>query len=204
MNAPFNIYLIGDRNLFDSEEKYLSALKECFDNGIKAFQLRQKELTVREIINLGEKIKKLVKNYKDIYFIVNDRIDIALALEANGVHLNKNSVPAYAVKEKCPELMVFYSSHSVDEALGVEKEGVDAVTFSPIFKTKNMDFEQGTEPLKQLVNILQIPVFALGGINQNNIREIKKAGVNQIAIQSGILRQNDIAGSVKFLISALN
>lgn len=203
-NIPFNLYLIGEKNLFENEDKYLRALEECFDNGIKAFQLRQKEMTAREIINLGEKIKKTIERYKDISFFVNDRVDIALALGANGVHLNNNSVPIEAVKEKCGCLSIMYSSHQKDEAIIAEKKGADGITFSPIYKTKNQDFQQGIEPLKYLVNTLKIPVFALGGININNINEIKKSGAKYIAIQSGILKQKNIGSTVKSLINALN
>ncbi|MHB1679912.1 MAG: thiamine phosphate synthase [bacterium] len=194
MQSPisFNIYLIGDKKFFPSEYEYLDALKICFDNGIKAFQLRQKDLTVRQIISLGEKIKKIIEQYKDIYFFVNDRIDIALALEADGVHLNKNSIPIKAIKEKYREIIIFYSSHSYEEALDAEKNGADAITFSPIFKTKNQDFEQGLEPLKKIIDNTKIPVFALGGINNNNIKAIRNAGTKYAAIQSGILKQKDI------------
>ncbi len=198
-HIPFNIYLIGEKNFFSSENEYLDTLKTCFDSDIKAFQLRQKDLSVRQIINLGEKIKKIIEQYKDIYFFVNDRIDIALALEANGVHLNKNSIPIKAVKEKYREMIIFYSSHSYEEALDAEKNGADAITFSPIFRTKNQDFEQGLEPLKKIINNTKIPVFALGGINNGNIQTIRNAGTRYAAIQSGILKQKNIKESIKMI-----
>ncbi len=198
-HIPFNIYLIGEKNFFSSENEYLDTLKTCFDSDIKAFQLRQKDLSVRQIINLGEKIKKIIEQYKDIYFFVNDRIDIALALEANGVHLNKNSIPIKAVKEKYREMIIFYSSHSYEEALDAEKNGADAITFSPIFRTKNQDFEQGLEPLKKIINNTKIPVFALGGINNGNIQTIRNAGTRYAAIQSGILKQKNIKESIKII-----
>lgn len=198
-HIPFNIYLIGEKNFFSSENEYLDTLKTCFDSGIKAFQLRQKYLTIRQIINLGEKIKKIIEQYKDIYFFVNDRVDIALALDANGVHLNKNSIPIKAVKEKYREMIIFYSSHSYEEALNAEKNGADAITFSPIFKTKNQDFEQGLEPLKRIISNTKIPVFALGGINNGNIQTIRNAGVKYTAIQSGILKQKNIKESIKII-----
>ncbi|MHB1665237.1 MAG: thiamine phosphate synthase [bacterium] len=198
-HISFNIYLIGEKNFFSSENEYLDTLKTCFDNGIKAFQLRQKDLTIRQIVNLGEKIKKIIDQYKDIYFFVNDRIDIALALEANGVHLNKNSIPIKAVKEKYREMIIFYSSHSYEEALNAEKNGADAITFSPIFKTKNQDFEQGLEPIKKIISNTKIPIFALGGINSGNIQTIRNAGVKYAAIQSGILKQKNIKESIKII-----
>ncbi len=195
----FNIYLIGDKNFFESEKKYLDVLNKCFDSGIKAFQLRQKDVGIREFIELGEKIKKIIDKYKDVKLFVNDRIDVASVLEAYGVHLNKNSIPIRAVKEKIKNIKVFYSSHSIEEIVMAQNEGADDVTFSPIFKTKNKDFEQGVDLLKKAVNSVEIPVFALGGINKHNIDKIRNAGAKYIAIQSGILKEDNIYDVVKFL-----
>jgi len=200
----FNIYLIGERNFFSSEQEYLDKLKMCFDNGIKAFQLRQKDLTVRQIIHLGEKIKKIIEQYDDVYFFINDRIDISLALGADGIHLNKNSIPLRVIKEQYEEILIFYSSHSYEEALDAQKNGADAVTFSPIFKTKNQDFEQGLNALSTVVKDLTIPVFALGGINEHNIQAIRKTGTMYAAIQSAILKKKDNKEIIKIINYVLN
>ena len=200
----FNIYLIGERNFFSSEQEYLDKLKMCFDNGIKAFQLRQKDLTVRQIIHLGEKIKKIIEQYEDIYFFINDRIDISLALGADGIHLNKNSIPIKVVREQYGKMLIFYSSHSYEEALNAQKDGADAVTFSPIFKTKNQEFEQGLDALATVVKNLTIPVFALGGINEHNIQALRNAGTSYAAIQSAILKKKDNKEIIKIISCALN
>ncbi len=99
---------------------------------------------------------------------------------------------------------MFYSSHSVCEVITAQDEGADAVTFSPIFKIKNQDFEQGVGLLKKAVNLAGIPVFALGGINKRNIGRIRDAGAKYIAVQSGILMEDDIYGTVKFLSENLS
>jgi thiamine-phosphate pyrophosphorylase len=198
-SIKFNIYLIGERDFFSSEQEYFDKLKMCFDNGIKAFQLRQKDLTVRQIIHLGEKIKKIIEKYDDIYFFINDRVDISLALEADGVHLNKYSIPIKIIKEQYGEMLIFYSSHSYEEALNAQKNGADAVTFSPIFKTKNQDFEQGLDTLTSVVKGLTIPVFALGGINEHNIQAIRNAGTMYAAIQSAILKKKDNKEIIKMI-----
>lgn len=204
MNFNFNIYLIGDKNFFESEKDYLEALNKCFDSGVKAFQLRQKDVGIREFITLGEKIKRIVDKYRDVKLFVNDRVDVASALDAYGVHLNKNSIPISAVKEKIKNLKIFYSSHSIEEIITAQDAGADAVTFSPIFKTKNQDFEQGTDLLRKALNSAKIPVFALGGINRDNISKIRDAGAKYIAVQSGILKADNIYDAVKFLSNNLN
>ncbi len=196
----FNIYLIGDKNLFKNENKYLDVLDECFDSGIKAFQLRQKDISIKELITLGRKIKKIIDKYSGIKLFINDRVDVALALNAYGVHLNKNSIPIVTVKKELKDLKVFYSAHSVFEVTTAWNDGADAVTFSPIFKTKNQNFGQGIDVLKKVVNSVNIPVFALGGINKCNVGTVKDAGVKHIAVMSGILKEDNIHVTVKSLL----
>ncbi|MCL4428199.1 MAG: thiamine phosphate synthase [Deltaproteobacteria bacterium] len=204
MKCRFNIYLIGDKNLFKDENSYLEALNICFYNGVGAFQLRQKDISINDFIKLGEKVKFILKKYPDVKFFVNDRVDAALALEADGVHLNVNSIPVKTVKEKIKNLKIFYSSHSIEEAVKAEKNGADFVTFSPVYKTKNQEFQQGADMLKRAVHSVKIPVFALGGVNEYNLPEIKKAGVEYIAVQSGILKRKDIGKAVKTLSKMLD
>jgi thiamine-phosphate pyrophosphorylase len=204
MESGFNIYLIGDKNFFKDETAYLEAIDECFYSGIKAFQLRQKDISTSEFIKLGEKIKPVLEKYSGVKFFVNERVDAALALCADGVHLNINSIPVKAVRDKIESLKIFYSSHSIEDALNAEKDGADFITFSPVYKTKNMEFQHGAENLEKLVKSIKTPVFALGGINENNLAEIKKTGCSHIAVQSGILKRKDIGSAVKALINILD
>lgn len=199
----FKIYLIGEKNLFDSEEEYLDALEICFASGIKAFQLRQKDIGVKDFIKLGEKIKGIAEKYGDIKLFVNDRVDVAVALDAYGVHLNKNSVPISAVKRKKEGLKVFYSSHSAEEAVMAENEGADAVTVSPVFETKNYGHSLGMDELKKTAESVNIPVFALGGIKHTNVLEVIKTGVRHVAVQSGLLKASDIGTAVKVFADLL-
>ncbi len=202
--TDFNIYLIGDKNIFGNEKDYLEALDKCFDSGIGAFQLRQKDISAKEFFKLGEKIRIILKKYPDIKFFVNDRVDVALALGAYGVHLNKNSMPINVVREKIKGIKIFYSSHSSEEAKRAEEAGADFITFSPIFKTKNKGFEQGTDVFKKVLKLLRIPVFALGGINENNLSKIKGVGGRYVAVQSGILRSRDIGSAARSFAGILN
>ncbi len=204
MEIDFNIYLIGDKIFFKNEDEYFNALDESFYGGITAFQLRQKDICINKFIKLGQKVKLILKKYPGVKFFVNDRADAASALGAYGVHLNINSVPVKAVKEKFKNLKIFYSSHSPEEAAEAERNGADFITFSPVYKTKNQNFQHGAGVLKKVINSVKIPVFALGGINETNIAEVKEAGGRHIAIQSGILKQKDIAGAVKTLLRGLS
>jgi thiamine-phosphate pyrophosphorylase len=203
----FNIYLIGDKNFFSNDEEYIDALDEAFGAGLKAFQLRQKDVSVYDFIKIGEKIRELIfKKYPDVKFFVNERADAATVLSADGVHLNINALPLKSVKEKFKNLKIFYSSHSIEDAVNAEKNGADFITFSPVFKTKKQVFFHGADVLKKAVNAVKIPVFALGGINEFNIPEIKESGCRFIAVQSAILSLNrkDIGKEVKKMLNILN
>ena len=203
----FNIYLIGDKNFFSNDEEYIDALDEAFGAGLKAFQLRQKDVSVYDFIKIGEKIRELIfKKYPDVKFFVNERADAATVLSADGVHLNINALPLKSVKEKFKNLKIFYSSHSIEDAVNAEKNGADFITFSPVFKTKKQVFFHGADVLKKAVNAVKIPVFALRGINEFNIPEIKESGCRFIAVQSAILSLNrkDIGKEVKKMLNILN
>ena len=203
----FNIYLIGDKNFFNNDEDYIDALDEAFGAGLKAFQHRQKDVAIYDFIKIGEKIKNLIfKKYPDVKFFVNERADAAAVLSADGVHLNTNALPVKSVKEKFKNLKIFYSSHTIEDAVNAEKNGSDFITFSPVFKTKKTSFFHGADVLKKVVNAVKIPVFALGGINEFNIPEIKKSGCRFIAVQSALLSLNrkDISKEVKKMINILN
>ncbi|MGC8555031.1 MAG: thiamine phosphate synthase [Candidatus Acidulodesulfobacterium sp.] len=203
----FNIYLIGDKNFFNNDGEYIDALDEAFGAGLKAFQLRQKDVSIYDFIKIGEKIRSLIfKKYPDVNFFINERADVAAVLSADGVHLNINALPIKSVKEKFKNLKIFYSSHSVEDAVNAEKNGADFVTFSPVYKTKKQVFFHGADALKKTVNAVKIPVFALGGINEFNIPEIKESGCRFIAVQSALLSLNgkDIGKEVKKMINILN
>jgi thiamine-phosphate pyrophosphorylase len=203
----FNIYLIGDKNFFNNDGEYIDALDEAFGAGLKAFQLRQKDVSIYDFIKIGEKIRGLIfKKYPDVKFFVNERADAAAVLSADGVHLNINAPPIKPVKEKFKSLKIFYSSHSIEDAVKAEENGADFITFSPVYKTKKQVFFHGADVLKKAVNAVKIPVFALGGINEFNIPEIKESGCRFIAVQSALLSLNrkDIGKEVKKMINILN
>ena len=203
----FNIYLIGEKKFFNNDEEYLDALDEAFGAGLKAFQLRQKDVSIYDFIKIGEKIRGLIfKKYPDVKFFVNERADAAAVLSADGVHLNINAPPIKSVKEKFKSLKIFYSSHSIEDAVKAEENGADFITFSPVYKTKKQVFFHGADALKKAVNAVKIPVFALGGINEFNIPEIKESGCRFIAVQSALLSLNrkDIGKEVKKMINILN
>ena len=103
----------------------------------------------------------IFKKYPDVKFFVNERADAAAVLSADGVHLNTNALPVKSVKEKFKNLKIFYSSHTIEDAVNAEKNGADFITFSPVFKTKKTSFFHGADVLKKVVNAVKLPYFVL-------------------------------------------
>lgn len=194
----FKLYLIGDRKLFPDEEAFLSAVDRALKAGVKAFQLREKDLTARQYYFLAKKMREITKR-NDALLFINDRIDIALAVEADGVHLPQSGFSPRIVREVWKDrFLIGVSTHSIDEAREAS-EWADFITFSPIFYTPSKASygkPQGVEKLKEVKNSVKCKVFALGGIKLENVHEVFPY-CDGVAMISGILAQKDIEGTVK-------
>lgn len=189
------LYLIGDRKLFPDEKTFLEAVETALKAGVKAFQLREKDLTVRELYFLAKKLREITKR-NDALLFINDRVDIALAVDADGVHLPSNGFPAHVVRKVWKDRFIIgVSTHSLDEAREAS-EWADFITFSPVFHTPSKGKPQGIEKLKEVKESVKCKVFALGGIKLENVDEVLPY-CDGVAMVSGILAQRDIEGVVK-------
>lgn len=188
--------MITDRKLFTDNHLLFTAVEEALKGGSKAVQLREKDLGTRDLLGMAYKMRKLTKTYEAKLFI-NDRVDIALAVEADGVQLGKESIPAHAVRKSFQDkLIIGVSTHSLDEAIEAESGGADFITLGPVYHTPSkMKYGEpiGIEILRKVVAKISIPVFAIGGIKLDKVREVKEAGVDGVALISAIL----IAESIK-------
>jgi thiamine-phosphate pyrophosphorylase len=135
--VDFNLYLITDRKLFTDHFSLFSAVEEALKGGLKAVQLREKDLGVRDLLVMAYKMRTLTKTYQARLFI-NDRVDVALAVEADGVHLGRESIPAHAVQGTFKDrLIIGVSAHSLDEAVEAEKGGADFITLGLSYSLQN-------------------------------------------------------------------
>jgi thiamine-phosphate pyrophosphorylase len=138
----FGVYLITDRKQVagagsDAQAARLleAAVRKALQGGVRAVQLREKDLGAREVLRLGYRLREVTKRYNTRLFI-NDRFDIALAVEADGVHLTSNGIPVDAVRRTVgSKLMIGVSTHSLNEARAAERSGADFVTFGPVYRT---------------------------------------------------------------------
>ncbi len=173
------LYAITDSKRYPD---MLQRLEKALKKGIRMVQLREKELSGLEYYQLAKRVRELTQDYDAMLFI-NERVDIALAVGAEGVHLPEKSLPPSVVKRIAPKLLVGYSSHSLEKALWAQEEGADFITLSPIFKTQSHPEVEpiGLGLLMEVSQRLSIPVYALGGITWDRIKLCYKNGAYGIA-----------------------
>ena len=200
MRVDFRLYLITDRRLFADIASLLRAIEEALKGGVKAVQLREKDLGTRQLLQLAYETRGLTSKYGAKLFI-NDRVDIALAVDADGVHLGGDSMPAFAARKAAGEAMLIgVSAHSIEEARKAEEEGADFITLGPIFETPSkIKFGHPLGPglLREVREKISIPVFAIGGINKERAGSVLESGTTGIALISAILGSEDIRSNTE-------
>jgi len=191
----FKLYLITDRKLFTTECLFYMAVEDALKGGIKVIQLREKDLPTRKLLKMAQWMRDITKEYGAKLFI-NDRVDIALSVEADGVHLGQNSIPAYAARKISEEkLLIGVSTHGIDEAIKAEKDGADFITLGPIYETPSkLKYGNpiGIDALRKVKSKISIPVFAIGGIKLDKLHEVMEADADGIALISAILTAENI------------
>jgi thiamine-phosphate pyrophosphorylase len=200
----FTLYLITDRSVFPAGDSMFPAIEAALQAGVRAVQLREKDLAVRELLDTARLMKALTDKYNAKLFI-NDRVDIALAVEADGVHLGQKSIPAKAVRDTWGDRFIIgVSVHGLREA--GEAEGADFITLGPIYDTpskRNYGTPLGPSIIGQAKGTYRLPVFAIGGINTANIQEVGSAGADGIAVISAVLKSSDIPETTRKLLRVI-
>ena len=201
----FDLYLITDRKLTQGRD-LCAVLERALEGGVKAIQLREKDLDGKEIFALADKLSVICHRYNAELFI-NDRIDVALAVDAAGVQLGKTSLPiATARRLMGSGKLIGYSTHSPQEAKQAERAGADFVLFGPVYFTPSKapyGAPQGLTPLKETVGQIALPVYAIGGINPANLAQTMNTGIYGIALISAIIAANDPTAEAKKIVSEL-
>jgi len=176
------------------------------EGGVKAIQLREKDIGGRELFALAEKIKALCERYHAGFF-VNDRIDVALGVDADGVQLGSSSIPVAAARKLVGAgKLIGASTHSTNEAMAAERAGADFILFGPVYETPSKAVygnPQGPGPLKEVVEKISIPVYAIGGIKAQNISEVKKTGIQGVALISAVLSAADPLAAAREILAVL-
>lgn len=203
--VDFRCYLITDRH-HTGGRPLVAALQAAAHAGIKAMQLREKEMTPRELFALAEEVRDVVQPL-GVRLLINDRADIACAAGLDGVHLTATSVsPRAARRCLASDKLIGVSTHSLAEARFAEAFGADFITFGPVYYTASKapyGQPRGVEELRRVCAEVQLPVFALGGIIPANIAVCLHAGAHGVAAISALLDVPDITERVGAFADAL-
>ncbi|WP_298433744.1 thiamine phosphate synthase [Geobacter sp.] len=203
--ADFLLYLITDRHQTAGRD-LLAVVGEALAGGVTAVQLREKDLAPRELLELARALRELTGRF-GARLLVNDRIDIALAADADGVHLGEGSIPPREARRLLgPERLVGVSCHTLAGAREAEEGGADFITFGPVFFTASKARygpPVGLPPLAEAVRSVSLPVFALGGITRENAAEAMAAGAAGIALISAICAADSPRDEARALLSLL-
>jgi thiamine-phosphate pyrophosphorylase len=204
--VDFTLYLITDRKQVPDGNLY-AAVERALQGGVRAVQLREKDLSSGELFDLACRLRTLASRY-GAKLLVNDRLDIALAAGADGVHLGENSLPLLQVRKLVGEnMLVGVSCHNREKALAAQNNGADFITFSPIFFTSSKASygePVGTERLAEAGRLLRIPVFALGGIKMESVATVLGHGAHGIALISAILAAVDPERAAREMLAEIH
>ncbi|MFA6803002.1 MAG: thiamine phosphate synthase [Candidatus Methanomethylophilaceae archaeon] len=198
---PYTLYVVTDDRLSNGLS-HIEVAKAALEGGADVVQLRVKDRDDDFFLKTARAISDISRHY-DSLFIVNDRIDIALASDANGVHLGQTDIPVKVARGIATnDFIIGASVNNVKEALLAEKEGADYVALSPVFDTTSKDNAGSGHGLKEMRRIkdeISIPALAIGGINKHNALSVFDAGADGIAVISAVVSQPDITMATREL-----
>ena len=193
------LYLITDRMI--SGTGHLEIAVHAISAGMRTIQLRGKGMSKRELYNDAVSLRELTLKQRAT-FIINDYVDIALAVNADGVHLGQEDMPIKEARKILGKNKIIgISTHSLKQADDAQREGADYIGFGPVFKTttKKTGPIKGIRALREIKRHMKIPVVAIGGITLKNIPDVLRTGVGAVAVASAILSGDIITNTKKFL-----
>ena len=174
---------------------HVEIARKVAEGGADVIQLRDKARTGKDLLSIALQIREIARS-SGISFIINDRLDLALASGADGVHLGQEDLPVPFARRVSPRgFIIGMSVRTVEEALIAETEGADYVALSPIFDTATKSDAgpgKGLERLRVIKSAVSIPVIAIGGIGKDNVRQVMDAGADGVAVISAVVGQKDI------------
>ena len=198
----YSLYVCTDRDIMTTDTLE-EAVELAIKGGATIIQLREKDCTSREFYELALSIKDITDAY-EVPLIINDRLDIALAVHADGVHLGQSDIPVQVARNVMgPNCIVGATANTLEKAKDAWQSGADYLGVGDVFgsATKNDTKPVELKELKKICDTVKIPVVAIGGISKKNIHLLKDTGVAGVAVISAVLGQTDITAAAEELIS---
>lgn len=202
-NIDYTLYLCTDRDLMSSktiEESVEKAVK----GGCTVVQLREKECSSKEFYELALRVKEITTKY-NVPLIINDRVDIAMAVDADGVHIGQSDLPANVVRKIIgDDKIIGVSAAKLDEAVKAVSDGADYLGVGAMYATNTKtDARPVTmEELKEIRASVDVPIVVIGGINMNTLTNFKNIGIDGLAVVSAIVSQTDVEGAAREMYKA--
>jgi thiamine-phosphate pyrophosphorylase len=195
----FDLYVVTCQKLSRGRSN-LEVLDALIAGGVRAVQLREKELPLREYFELAFQFREATAR-AGVTFIVNDHVDICRAVEADGVHLGQDDFPVREARRLLgPQTIIGVSTHSVEQALQAVEEGADYINVGPIFATQtklHTGLPVGLDLFRQIRKQVKLPITVMGGINLDNLDQVLAASADRIAVVSAVVGAEDIAATVR-------
>ena len=203
-HIDLSLYLVTDNS--DDVEKFLNTIEEGIKGGVTVVQIREKTADTLDFYNLALQVKEITKKY-DIPLIINDRVDVALAIDADGVHVGQSDMPCNITRKLIgPDKILGVSAATIDEAKKAEIDGADYIGTGAVFPTKTKDDAPSVtkQELKEIVESINIPVVAIGGITLDNANQLTDTGIAGLSVVSAIMSSENPKKSSEQLLNIFN
>lgn len=199
-----SLYLVTDKS--DDVEKFLKTIEEAIKGGVSVVQIREKTADTLDFYNLALKVKEITEKH-NVPLIINDRVDVALAVDAEGVHVGQSDMPCDVTRALVgPDKIVGVSAATIEEARKAERDGADYIGTGAVFPTATKDDAPKItkKDLKEIVESISIPVVAIGGITLNNAHELNDTGIAGLSVVSAIMSSENPKKSSEELLKIFN
>ena len=181
-------------------------LQQVFTAAAPIVQLRERDLSARELVRLAHEVQAVTASHRS-QLLINDRIDVALALEGVGVHLRSNSLPVSVARQLLgTQHLVGVSVHTVEEAIQVESQGADYIILGPIYATPSKRMfgpPLGIHTLEKACRLVRIPIIGIGGVTAARAQQMRRAGAFGVAVITAILGATDVESATRELLEAV-
>ena len=203
-NLDLSLYLVTDKS--DDVEKFLKTIEEAIKGGVTVVQIREKTAETLDFYNLALKVKEITTKY-DVPLIINDRVDVALAVDADGVHVGQSDMPCDVTRKLIgTDKILGVSAATIDEARKAQDDGADYIGTGAVFPTATKDDAPKVtkQKLKEIVESIEIPVVAIGGISKDNAHELLDTGIAGLSVVSAIMSSDNPKKSSEELLNIFN